>query len=166
MASRPLNGSRVVTIYRIADVVFDPDACEITVDGKTEHLQPQVQAVLLSLVRHGGEVVSRGVLADEAWQGRQTSDESLTRCISVLRRQLERGAACHFIETIPKVGYRLHGPVSIQNSPALPGQSQLHVAANHDLPPKTAVNVVITLTVLVLLLSCLLVAADFFSLHH
>lgn len=155
-----------MTIYRIADVVFDPDACEITVDGKTEHLQPQVRAVLLSLVRHGGEVVPRGVLADEAWQGRQTSDKSLTRCISVLRRQLERDASHHLIETIPRVGYRLHGPVSIHDSPMVSGEPGLHIAANHDLRPKTAVNLVITLAVLAVLLSCLVVAADFFSLHN
>ncbi len=155
-----------MTIYRIADVLFDPDACEITVDGRTEHLQPQVRAVLLSLVRHEGEVVPRSVLADEAWQGRQTSDESLTRCISLLRRQLERDGEHHFIETIPKVGYRLHGPISIQDSPRVVNDHLVHIAANHDVPPKTAVNLVITLAVLVLLLSGLVVAADFFMMRN
>ena len=37
-----------MTIYRIRDVLFDPDACQITVDGRTEHVQPQVRAVLVN----------------------------------------------------------------------------------------------------------------------
>lgn len=151
-----------MTVYRIADVLFDPDACEITVDGRTEHLQPQVRAVLMSLVHHQGQVVPRSVLAEEAWKGRPTSDESLARCISVLRRQLERKAGHHFIETIPKVGYRLHGRSSIQDSPCTSDSQVLRVAATHGVNPKTAVNLVITLAVLVLLLSGLVVAADFF----
>jgi DNA-binding winged helix-turn-helix (wHTH) protein len=154
-----------VTVYRIADVLFDSDACEITVGGKTEHLQPQVREVLLSLVRHEGEVVSRGVLAEEAWHGRQTSDESLTRCISLLRRQLERGGQHQFIETIPKVGYRFHGPISIQGNPRVANEHLVPIADTHDLAPKTAVNLVITMAVLVLLLSGLVVAADFFMLN-
>jgi DNA-binding winged helix-turn-helix (wHTH) protein len=143
-------------------VLFDPDACQITVDGRTEHVQPQVRAVLMSLVHHEGEVVSRRVLAEEAWKGRHTSDESLTRCISVLRRQLERKSGHRFIETIPKVGYRLHGPISIQDSPRVSNRQVLHIAANHGVNAKTAVNLVITLSVFVLLLSLLAVAADFF----
>ena len=62
-----------MTVYRIADVVFNPDACELTASGETQHVQPQVRNVLLSLVRHEGEVVPKDLLVEEAWHGRRTS---------------------------------------------------------------------------------------------
>jgi DNA-binding winged helix-turn-helix (wHTH) protein len=77
-------------------------------DGFIEHLQPQVRNVLLVLVEHAGEVVSKDTLLEQAWHGRAASDECLTRCISILRRQLCDQTDRHLIETIPRVGYRLH----------------------------------------------------------
>jgi DNA-binding winged helix-turn-helix (wHTH) protein len=95
-------------IYSIGNMDFDPDACEIYREGQLEHLQPQVRNVLMCLVRHHGEVVIKDVLINEAWCGRSASDECLTRCISILRKQTSDRGDRHLIETIPKVGYRLH----------------------------------------------------------
>ncbi len=94
--------------YQIGKVGFSPDACELHKDGLTEHLQPQVRNVLLVLVEHAGEVVSKETLLEQAWQGRAASDECLTRCISILRKHFSDRSGKHLIETIPKVGYRLH----------------------------------------------------------
>lgn len=49
---------------------------------------------------------------DEVWRGVPVTDEALTQCIKNLRRQLGDDAARpHFIETVPKHGYRFVAPV-------------------------------------------------------
>ena len=94
--------------YHIGELEFDPDACEICSEGQCKHLQPQVRNVLSSLYRHRGEVVTREMLMEEAWSNRPASDESITRCISILRKHIADHDERTLIETIPKVGYRLH----------------------------------------------------------
>lgn len=93
--------------YQLGRVGFDPDACELFSDGSPEHLQPQVRNVLLCLINHAGEVVSKDSLISEAWQDRAATEECLTRCISLLRKHLKQHGEPHLIETIPRVGYRL-----------------------------------------------------------
>ena len=93
--------------YQLGRVGFDPDACELFSEGSPEHLQPQVRNVLLCLINHAGEVVSKDRLIREAWRDRAATEECLTRCISLLRKHFKRHGEPHLIETIPRVGYRL-----------------------------------------------------------
>ena len=93
--------------YQLGRIGFDPDACELFSDGSPEHLQPQVRNVLLCLINHAGEVVSKDRLILEAWHERAATEECLTRCISLLRKHLKQHGEPHLIETIPRVGYRL-----------------------------------------------------------
>lgn len=153
----------------MGEVDFDPDASEIRVRGKATHLQPQVSSVLGCLIRHRGEVVSKDTLVSEAWQGRHTSDESVTRCVSLLRAQFADRDQRHLIETIAKKGYRFNGTVEellphteapCNQTPPTDPQSR----KSGD-PPKTAVNLLITAAVFFLLLSVLVVASDFFTLR-
>ena len=85
--------------YQIGEVGFSPDACELYKDGLIAHLQPQCRNVLLVLVEHAGEVVTKEALLQDAWQGRAASDECLTRCISILRKHLSDRDEKHLIET-------------------------------------------------------------------
>ena len=91
--------------FRIGTVDFLPESYEVMVAGKPEHMQPQVRNVLLCLVCKRGEVVSRETLMREAWHGRHATDECLTRCIYLLRKQLRDNG---LLETVPRIGYRLH----------------------------------------------------------
>ena len=101
--------------FQLGQIGFDPDACELVSDGSPEHLQPQVRNVLLCLVNHAGEVVSKERLIEEAWPDRTATDECLTRCISLLRKHLKHHGGSHLIETIPRVGYRLHANPRLVN---------------------------------------------------
>ena len=68
--------------------------------------------VLLYLVEHQGEVVKRDDLIGEVWEGTFVTDEALSRAISVLRTQLgDDRMTPTYIQTLPKVGYRLIMPV-------------------------------------------------------
>ncbi len=76
-------------------------------DGE-RHIEPKAMQVLVFLATQPGQVVKREELLDKVWPHTYSGDVSLTRCISELRSILsdERGNS-QFIETIPKIGYRL-----------------------------------------------------------
>ncbi|AFL87085.1 DNA-binding protein with winged-HTH domain [Terriglobus roseus DSM 18391] len=72
------------------------------------HLEPKVMKVLLALAEHPNHVVSKDDLMTAVWPGTFVSDDVLTRCISMLRRATrDDPSRPQFIQTIPKVGYRL-----------------------------------------------------------
>ncbi|HUO87498.1 MAG TPA: winged helix-turn-helix domain-containing protein, partial [Thermoanaerobaculia bacterium] len=77
------------------------------------HLEPRTMDVLVCLVGHAGEVVSRETLNEVVWEGAIVTDHALTNCISELRQSLgDTPAEPRFIATVPKRGYRLIAPVA------------------------------------------------------
>jgi DNA-binding winged helix-turn-helix (wHTH) protein len=75
-------------------------------------LRPRLMDVLLRLAEAPGEVVPRQVLLDDVWPRRLVADEVLSRTIADLRTALGDDAReARYIETLPKVGYRLIAPV-------------------------------------------------------
>ncbi|TQV71814.1 hypothetical protein FKG94_19415 [Exilibacterium tricleocarpae] len=72
-------------------------------------LEPKVARVLRLLGQRCGEVVSRQELIDQVWAGRPVTDDAVTRCISLLRKALDRQLEAPVaIETLAKNGYRLN----------------------------------------------------------
>jgi len=64
--------------------------------------------VLTCLAREGNAPVTRSEFLKDVWQGRVVTDEVLSRCISQLRARLDDDPRTpRFIETLPKIGYRL-----------------------------------------------------------
>ncbi len=81
-------------------------------DGEVR-VEPKVMGVLVCLAEHAGEVVTRDQFVDHVWQGRIVSDEVLSRCISLLRTRLgDNPREPRFIQTLPKIGYRLIAQVT------------------------------------------------------
>lgn len=72
---------------------------------------PQDFLVLASLYRHRTQIVTKETLVTEAWPGAQggVSDETIAQSIARLRRALRGDKADRgYIETIKRMGYRLH----------------------------------------------------------
>ena len=67
-------------------------------------LRPKCLEVLLYLTKHAGRVVSKEELMTAVWPIATVSDESLTQCISEIRRAL-RDDNRQILRTIPKRGY-------------------------------------------------------------
>ncbi|WP_068546440.1 winged helix-turn-helix domain-containing protein [Thalassotalea crassostreae] len=94
--------------YRLEDWLIYPEQSTITNNGELIHLEPKVMEVLVYLIKNSNRVISRQELTDNVWQSRHTSDEVITRAISILRKKLhDTGKVHHFIKTIPKHGYIL-----------------------------------------------------------
>jgi Tol biopolymer transport system component/DNA-binding winged helix-turn-helix (wHTH) protein len=94
--------------FFIAEWTVEPELNAISRDGVTIHLEPKVMKVLLQLAMAPGHVVTKEHLIETVWPDTFVSDDVLTRCISVLRREMRDDThAPRYIQTIPKTGYRL-----------------------------------------------------------
>lgn len=66
---------------------------------------PKEMAVLLLLVKNAGEVITKDHIIREVWKGGEVSDESLSRCIYVLRKLLGESSTYRYINTVYGKGY-------------------------------------------------------------
>jgi DNA-binding winged helix-turn-helix (wHTH) protein/TolB-like protein/Tfp pilus assembly protein PilF len=93
-----------------------PERGQLRRDAKKEHIEPLVMDVLVALAVRQGEVLSNDQLIEAAWGGRAVTDDVIVRCIAVLRRNLgDKARAPEYIENIPRRGYRLMMPVTLEN---------------------------------------------------
>ncbi len=77
--------------------------------GETEQrLEPMVMNVLVLLASGDGDVVTADQIVEVVWGGRSTTPETIVQKIKVLREKLgDDPKDPKFIQTIPKIGYRL-----------------------------------------------------------
>lgn len=103
--------------FRVGRATVDPVSRDARWQGGEERLQPQTLKVLLTLVSHRGEVVTRDDLIQLCWDGRIVGDDVINRSISLLRHFAERAGGFE-IETVPRTGYRLiEGDPSRKSAP-------------------------------------------------
>jgi DNA-binding winged helix-turn-helix (wHTH) protein/Tol biopolymer transport system component len=99
--------------FRLGDLEVLPESGEVRGPRGVERLRPLLVEILLRLAAEPGAVVRRETLLEEAWPRRMVNDEVLSRAIAELRTALGDDArAARYIETLPKIGYRLVAPVA------------------------------------------------------
>src|SRR6266487_2957243 len=106
-------------IYEFDDFRVDTGQFLITRSGRTKAMTPTVFRILLVLLEHAGEVVTKEQLMKSVWSDSFVEEGNLNRNVSTLRRGLDEKPCDHrYIETIPKTGYRFIAPVrSIEYQP-------------------------------------------------
>ena len=96
----------------VGDLTLDPRSHAVTRGGVPISLTPREYAILETLMRRAGEVVSRVHLGESVWEN---DLDSLTNLVDVhmshLRRKVDRAGAPPLIHTVRGYGYRL-GPVA------------------------------------------------------
>ncbi len=105
-------------LYRFGGFVLDPASAELQCNGNATRLQPQPLQILLTLLEHPGEVVSREQFRTLLWTEDTyvEFDDGLNHAIRRLRQALSDTAQVpQFIETIPRRGYRFISPVQIES---------------------------------------------------
>ena len=104
----------------VGNCVVRPATNEIVRDGKTLHLEPKSMEVLACLIAYDGEVISRDELHGRVWPDVYVGDDSLTGAIIKIRRALGDDARDpHYVETIPKRGYRLIAAIRDIGAPSV-----------------------------------------------
>lgn len=96
--------------WRFGEVEFDEARRELRVSGLTVDMEHKPLEVLSLLLRHAGEVVTKDELFETVWAGRVTVDNVLSTAVGKLRKALDAGGTAP-IATVPRIGYRLDGPV-------------------------------------------------------
>jgi TolB-like protein/Tfp pilus assembly protein PilF len=99
---------------------FSLDLERLRLDGPAGHanLRRKSFDVLRYLIERAGHVVTKEDLIKGVWPDVMVSDESLTQCISDVRRAL--GEAGHrIIKTVPRRGYLIDVPISASEVPAV-----------------------------------------------
>ena len=109
MAPSPSSDVRLYR-WRFGTVEFDEARHELRVAGLAVDIEHKPLQVLSVLLRHVGEVVTKEELFDQVWTGRITVDHVLATAVGKLRKALD-AAGEDRIATVPRVGYRLDGPV-------------------------------------------------------
>ena len=103
--------------WHFGDAVLDGSALELSVAGEQVALEPKALELLLTLLRHPGEVVTKSELLDAVWPGRVVTESVLTRAVTKVRQAL-RDQDQSIIRTVHGYGYRLVAGVRVESVPA------------------------------------------------
>lgn len=99
--------------------VLDDRTLELSVNGSVVRIERKPLEVLLYLLHHAGEVVTKDELAENIWPGRILTESVLTRCVSQLRQVLQDDDR-KVIRTVHGFGYRLVAEVRIDTTKSAP----------------------------------------------
>jgi len=105
-------------LWRFAGCSFDEARRELKVGGEVAALEGKPLEIMLELLRHAGEVVTKDELLDAVWPGVNVVEGSLATAVSKLRKALGGGEQ-DIIVTVPRIGYRLVAAVELTQ--AAPG---------------------------------------------
>ncbi len=117
--SQPVQRPRTLQTLQFAGFRVDLHARELRRNGNIVRLQEQPFSVLAVLLEHAGDVVTREELRQHLWPSDTfvDFDNSLNTAINKIREALGDSVEDpHFVETLPRRGYRFIAPVNGQNS--------------------------------------------------
>jgi TolB-like protein len=103
-------------LYRFHSCAFDLIRGCLRVDGKEASLRPKSFEVLRHLVQNPGRLIPKDDLIKVVWPNTMVTDESLTNCISDVRRAIgDRDQT--IIKTVPRRGYIFTAAVTTEELP-------------------------------------------------
>lgn len=115
-ADRPASEQGAAGSFTVGDWQVRPLLATLTRTGRSCRLERKPMQVLSCLALAAPHPVTREELRSAVWPGVYSSDQALTRCIVAVRRALDdRASDPRYLETIPKVGYRIIAPVCVDD---------------------------------------------------
>jgi len=119
-------------IYQFGPYHLDSAQHLLFRDGQVISLAPKAAETLVVLVRHHGQLVEKEQLMKAVWPDTFVEEANLTVHISALRKLFQDEAhPGHFIETVPRRGYRFVAPV-IERPAANGGPSDTDTATGTE----------------------------------
>jgi TolB-like protein/DNA-binding winged helix-turn-helix (wHTH) protein len=125
-------------MLRIGEWRLDPASGQISRDGQSQRLEARTLRLLLCLAEHAGAVVSIDDLLAQAWAEVNVSPDSVYQAVTSLRRLLgDDPKQPTYIETVPRLGYRMVAAVTPwSQAPVVPPEAS---AVSGSQPSVTAV---------------------------
>ena len=118
--------SEATRFLAVGEHVVDVDTLRLLTRPGEPRLTPKAAAVLLQLVRAAGRTLSREDLLNEVWKGTCPTPDVLTQAVTDLRRALGDDLhAPRFVETLPRLGYRLVAPAHVSSTASM-RRARLH----------------------------------------
>ena len=106
-------------LYDFAGFSLDPSERRLLHDGEPVALTPKCFDLLVVLVENRGHLLGKDELLERLWPGQFVEEINLSFNISSLRKALGEGqGGRHFIETVPKKGFRFVAHVEERQIPA------------------------------------------------
>jgi transcriptional activator of cad operon len=100
-------------MLRVGAWCVNPASGQISRDGETARVEVRTMRLLVCLAEHAGEVVSIDDLLSQVWSDVSVSPDSVYQAVASLRRQLgDDPKQPAYIETVPRLGYRMVATVS------------------------------------------------------
>jgi Tol biopolymer transport system component/DNA-binding winged helix-turn-helix (wHTH) protein len=111
----PANNNALKHFYEFGAFRLDPQEKLLLRQGERVPLTLKACETLLVLVENHGHIVEKAELMQRIWPDTVVEENNLTQNISAIRKALGgNGADQHFIETLPRRGYRFVGTVREQ----------------------------------------------------
>jgi DNA-binding winged helix-turn-helix (wHTH) protein/Flp pilus assembly protein TadD len=106
-------------LYFFDKYALDPGRRELRCGAAVVAMEPQAFDLLVHLVRHREQVVSRDELIEQIWGGRIVSESALSTRINAVRSAIgDSGTEQRLIKTLPRKGMRFVGEVREGRDPS------------------------------------------------
>ena len=100
-------------LYEFGPFLLDPTQGLLAEGTKNVPLTQKAFQTLLALVERRGQIVSKEELLQRVWPNTYVGEATLAQNVSTLRKQLnDNRETVHYIETVPKRGYRFVATVT------------------------------------------------------
>jgi eukaryotic-like serine/threonine-protein kinase len=110
----PESRNKAKELYGFGPFRMDPEKETLVRDGEPVPLTPKTFQILLVLVRHSNQVVTKDDLMKTVWPDTFVEEANLSRNIFMLRKALgERPQDHRYVVTVPGRGYRLAETVEL-----------------------------------------------------
>jgi len=99
--------------YRFDQYLLDTDTFELSLDGESVKVEPQVVELLALLIKNSERMVPKEEVFETIWSGRFVSESALSSRIKSARKAIgDDGQQQRWIKTVHKKGFRFVGEVT------------------------------------------------------
>lgn len=127
------------SFYEFGPFRLEPDEYLLLRDDKPLALAPKAFELLIFLVQNPGRLLTKDQIMRAVWRDSFVEEANLTVWISILRKVLGEGEGVpHYIETVPKKGYRFSAEVRSGTSP---GQVEVQSVTAASIPALASFSV-------------------------
>jgi two-component system OmpR family response regulator len=122
---RRANRTRRLTILRVGDLEVDVQARRASRAGKEIYLQHREMLLVACLMRHAGQVVTRSMLLETAWNyDFEPRGNIIDMHVHRLRQKVDHGFGYALIHTVPGAGYMIREPSGAGITPGTVGRPE------------------------------------------